>query len=360
MVSGLLVQLRPTTPWRIAPESGARERVDTLFHSDSLYSAITHAMASLGHLDEWIAATAAAETPAVRFTSCFPFVEGTLLITPPRNLWPPPPSSRVRWKGARYVPVSIAEKLLREPDGRLKEDEGWVVDSGSECLLPPPKRGKALAPFRVTIRRSAAVDRLSGVASEPVSTACLEFSAGSGLWTCAVFTSDEARDRWQSPVKAAFRLLADSGLGGQRSRGWGRSAAPEFREGAFPDLLLAGPTQLQPPAPPTSEESDAPPEPAPVYETGYWMLSMFHPAEADTIDWTRGAYSVIDRSGRVESAAAHGALKKSVRMVTEGSVLLAPAAPLGSAADVAPDGFAHPVYRSGFALSIPISWRVVA
>lgn len=360
MISGLLVQLRPTTPWRIAPDSGARERAGTLFHSDTLFSAVTHAMSHLGALDEWLAATAAAPAPAVRFTSCFPFVEGTLLVTPPRNLWPPPPSSRVRWKGARYVPLAVAEKLLNEPDGRLKEDEGWVVDSASECLLPPPKRGKAQTPFRVAVRRTTAVDRFTGLAGDSSNTACLEFSSGSGLWTCAVFSGEEARERWAGPVKAAFRLLSDSGFGGQRSRGWGRAEAPEFREGAFPDLLLSGPTQIQPAPPPAAEEGEPSPEPAPAYETGYWLLSMFHPSEADAVDWTRGAYSIVERNGRVESPSAHGALKKSVRMVTEGSVLLAPAPLQGSAADVAPDGFPHPVYRAGFALSIPISWRVVA
>jgi hypothetical protein len=40
--------------------------------------------------------------------------------------------------------------------------------------------------------------------------------------------------------------------------------------------------------------------------------------------------------------------------VAEGSVLVASAEPRGSAADVAPDGFPHPVYRAGFALAIPI------
>ncbi|MBL8177713.1 MAG: hypothetical protein JNK48_23750 [Bryobacterales bacterium] len=360
MVSGLLVQLRPTTPWRIAPDSGARDRVGTLFHSDSLYSALTHAMGYLGQLEDWLSATAAAQSPAVRFTSCFPFVEGTLLVTPPRNLWPPPPSPRVRWKGARYVPLSVVEKLLKEPDGRLKEDEGWVVDSASECLLPPPRRGKAQAPFRVTVRRSAAVDRFTGTAGEAVATACLEFSEGSGLWTCAAFANEESRERWMGPVKAAFRLLSDSGFGGQRSRGWGRAAAPEFRQGGFPDLLLAGPTEIQPVAAPAGEEGEPVAETAPAYETGYWLLSMFRPAESDVVDWNRGAYSVVERAGRVDSPAASGAVKKSVRMVTEGSVVLAAGAPQGSVADVAPDGFAHPVYRSGHVLSIPISWRVVA
>ena len=63
---------------------------------------------------------------------------------------------------------------------------------------------------------------------------------------------------------------------------------------------------------------------------------------------------MLARGGRVESPAGSGELKKQVRMVAEGSVVYAGAAPCGAAADVAPDGFAHPVFRAGFALAIPL------
>ena len=43
--------------------------------------------------------------------------------------------------------------------------------------------------------------------------------------------------------------------------------------------------------------------------------------------------------------------KKQVRLIEEGSVLFAPSL-RGRAVDVAPDGFAHPVYRAGFALAV--------
>jgi CRISPR/Cas system CSM-associated protein Csm4 (group 5 of RAMP superfamily) len=72
------------------------------------------------------------------------------------------------------------------------------------------------------------------------------------------------------------------------------------------------------------------------------------------VDWRRGNYVVLARSGRVDSPAGSGELKKEIHMVAEGSVLCAAAPPRGSAADVAPDGFAHPVFRAGFALSIPL------
>ena len=103
MPAGLLIRLRPVGPWRIGPDSGDRDRVDRIYHSDSLYSAVTSAMARLDMLDAWLDATARSAEPAVRFSSCFPYQGDTLLVVPPRNLWPPPPSSKVRWKGARFV-----------------------------------------------------------------------------------------------------------------------------------------------------------------------------------------------------------------------------------------------------------------
>jgi len=63
---------------------------------------------------------------------------------------------------------------------------------------------------------------------------------------------------------------------------------------------------------------------------------------------------------RVESEAGWGQMKKNTRMVAEGSVLVSLAEPRGAAADVAPDDFAHPVYRAGFAVSLPVPLKVPA
>jgi CRISPR/Cas system CSM-associated protein Csm4 (group 5 of RAMP superfamily) len=100
----VLVRLRPTGPWRIGPDSGDRDRVDRIYHSDALYSAVSAAMARLGDLPEWLDATARSAAPAVRFSSCFPFQGDLLYVVPPRHVWPPPASSKVRWKGARNHP----------------------------------------------------------------------------------------------------------------------------------------------------------------------------------------------------------------------------------------------------------------
>jgi CRISPR type III-A-associated RAMP protein Csm4 len=473
MNPGLVVKLRPSGPWRIGPDSGARNRVDVIYHSDSLYSAVTAAMTRLGWLEEWLDATARAGESAVRFSSCFPFQDDLGFIVPPRTLWPPlarGQSGRVRWKSARFVPLGIVQALLA---GQVPDETHWTVDGMSECLIPAGQHG----PFRTSVRWNAAVDRLTG-ASERHSAACIEFREGAGLWTIVSFLDEAAYERWGDHVRAAFRLLADTGFGGERSRGWGRAEAPEFIEGVLPDMILpppvaaeeaveaieevvvaaapgaiaeapaveaspepaleaeAAPVETAPeaiaeapaaeavpePAPeapveaasvevapeaiaeaPAVEASPEPapeapaeaapvettpeaiaeapavdaapepapltasliaprstaplavtPEPAPAALEPHWLLGLFTPAADDAVDWSRGNYVVVTRGGRVESPVASGGLKKQLNMIAEGSVVYASSALRGGAPNVAPGGFAHPVFRAGFAVSIPI------
>ncbi|MGP8246497.1 MAG: type III-A CRISPR-associated RAMP protein Csm4 [Bryobacteraceae bacterium] len=451
---GLIVRLTPAGPWRIGPDSGARNHVDPVYHSDTLYGAVSAAMDRLGAFDEWLQATTRRSVAAVAFSSCFPFVEEVNLVVPPRTLWPPSSpallSSRVRWKSARFVPLSLIPSLVA---GAPLSDSQWSVDGPSQCLLPAGKPG----PFRSSLRFHTAVDRLTG-SGERHSVACLEFRPGAGLWTLVSFADEAARECWSDRVKAAFRLLADSGFGGERSQGWGHAAAPDFTEGWLPEMILpaAAPKPAEatvrqsadmaplhappaeppspsrdregavepPPAPnpesassepietaspsrdregtvaeqtPTSEaiehvaaeqsatagaepaavESTEPaipdqpardiaeasvrqspeiaPLPAPTPDTpaqpaaAHWLLSLFTPAPADAVDWTRGNYTLVARAGRVASS---GELKKTAQLVAEGSVLYAASAPGGSAQDVAPDGATHPVFRAGFAVSV--------
>ena len=347
MNPGLVVKLRPVGPWRIGPDSGARNRVDVIYHSDSLYAAVTAAMATLGWLHEWLDATARREAgAAVRFSSCFPFLDEFGYVVPPRTMWPPTASGRVRWRSARFVPLNIVRALL---DGQLPDENHWTIDGTSECLVPEGRQG----PFRTGVRWSAAVDRLTGT-SERHSTACLEFRAGAGLWAVLAFADDQAQAAWSDRVKMAFRVLADTGFGGERSRGWGRSEQPEFVDGVFPDMILTPSAVKDENAASGSESQPAVARAA----APQWLLSLFTPAASDAVDWARGNYEVVSRGGRIESAAGSGGLKKQLNMISEGSVLYAGDSLSGTAADVAPDGFAHPVFRAGFAVAIPLPGEV--
>jgi CRISPR type III-A-associated RAMP protein Csm4 len=334
--SALVVRLRPTGPWRLGPESGARERVENVLHSDSLYSALTCAMNDLGLLSDWLQATAESPSPDVRISSGFPFVGQSLFVPPPRHTWPPATTGKVRWKAARLVPLSLAPALLRDED---LETDRWTADPVSQCLLPVGKHGVSSPPFRVSLRQTAPVDRINLTSSEAFFTACLEFTPGSGIWCLVTFENDAAQEKWSPHVRSAFRLLADSGIGGERSLGWGRSKSPQFQEVSLPEFLTGNGTGFE------------------AVDTGFWLLSLFSPAPLDSIDWGRGDYAVVTRSGRAESRARHGELKRSSRMVEEGSVIFAGAPPVGAARDVAPDGFPHPLYRAGYAVAVAVPVR---
>ncbi len=348
MLPALLTRLQPAGPWRFGPDTGELHRLGHLFHSDTLYSAVCSAMHRMGRLEAWLDATARNEAgPAVRFSSLYPWLGSTLYVAPPRSHWPPPPSARLRSEGSRFVPAELAAHLAAGKP--LAEDE-WCVDAHSGCLLPRSREATG-GPFRAAVRSTAPVDRLSGLAGAPTRTACAEFAANAGLWSVAVFPSPEAEEAWLQPVQAAFRLLADEGLGGQRSRGWGRSAPPEFSSGVFPRLVF-------PEWPEENADAEAAGGENRNAGTAHWLLSLYSPGPADAIDWERGAYSILNRGGRVESAAGWGQPKKPLRMVAEGSVLVAAKPPVGAAPDVAPADFPHPVYRSGHALSLPIHWQV--
>jgi CRISPR type III-A-associated RAMP protein Csm4 len=348
MQPGLLLRLRPLGPWRFGPADGGHDQVDTLFRSDRLYSAVTLAMQRLGLLDAWLEETARADKPAVVFSSLFPFQGDTLYAIPPATLWPPPapllttPSpvflAKIRWKTAHFVPLSVIDSLLT---GQPILADQWLPDPESGCLLRRDR--PSASPFRVVVRSTAAVDRLTNASDEIRPLACVEFEQSAGLWTVARFAGTAEEQSWSAHLQAAFRLLGDSGFGGGRSKGWGQTQAAEFHAGPWPGILLPKLGRLL---------RNAPPAAAGESSGLYWLLSLYSPAAADKVDWSGGNYSLATRGGRVESNFGPGAVKKTVRMVTEGCVVSAAREPVGAAVDVSPDGFAHPVYCSGLALAL--------
>lgn len=337
MPSAFLVSFRPDGPWRIGPDSGARDQAGRIYHSDALFSAVSQVMARLGMLEEWLAATAGnPQGPAARFSSCFPCQEDLLFVVPPLSLWPPAPSLKVRWKGARFVPLFLVAALLADEP---PNEEQWTVDGPSQCLLPHEPRYRS-GPFRPALRSFAAVDRLRGTVKVHTK-ACLEFAPGAGWWALVTFADEAALARWSDPIQSALRVLADTGFGGERSLGWGHSAPPEFTDP--PAGLLGGGNGGSTPG--TSAQSAS------------WLLSLFTPAPEEAIDWQRGSYSLITRGGRIESPVRYGQPKQLLRMVEEGSVLISEGPLRGAAVNVAPDGFPHPVFRAGYAVAVPIPLR---
>ena len=116
MNPGLVVKLRPTGPWRIGPDSGARNRVDVIYHSDSLYSAVTSRHGAAG-VARRVAGRHRAQRLARRCASArvFRFWRRWASSFRRARVWPPSSpallAARVRWKSARFVPLVMVQSL---------------------------------------------------------------------------------------------------------------------------------------------------------------------------------------------------------------------------------------------------------
>src|SRR3954464_8330783 len=194
MQPAVVIRLRPLGPWRCGVGIGQGQAQSAL-RRDRVYSAFTLAMQRLDLLSEWLEATALSSTPAVVFSSLFPFQGDTLFAPPPATVWPPPanlltsPSpvflSKIRWAAAEYVPLSVTESLLLSQP--VLADQ-WIVDGESGCLLRRDR--PSTSPFRHSSRTSAAVGRLTETSLAVRTAACVEFESGSGLWGVARFADE--------------------------------------------------------------------------------------------------------------------------------------------------------------------------
>ncbi|MEO6758426.1 MAG: hypothetical protein ABIO24_03160, partial [Saprospiraceae bacterium] len=185
-------------------------------------------MRLLGWLPEWLAEGAR----STRLTSFFPVQNDVFYAPLPEGLRNYAGLRRVRLEAVRFAPLAAIQSLAT----KKFEESRWVLDLASGCLQPAD-RANAGGPYRPLERHRAAVDRLTGVAASAVSTQGIEFAGNAGAWALFVFADAPAAEVWRGRLKAAFRLLADEGIGGWRAVGWGRSRRPRFKEGELGRLL---------------------------------------------------------------------------------------------------------------------------
>ena len=303
MAQAILFRFEARGVWSAAPSG------PSLVASDPFYGAVCAAMEHFGWLAEWLAAG-----PAVRLSSLFPWQQGTLFAPPPASAWPPVNGlQRLRPKLVRFLPLAAIADLLEE-NGLV--ESRWVLDPASGCLLAADRAG-AGGPFRPVSFEKAAGPKHG-----------IQFAENGGLWGVA-FCQD---DLWRRRIEATLRWLADAGVGGNRTLGWGSSTAVRFESGETVTTVLR-----------RSKQGDG--------SKGWWLLSLFAPAAEEIVHWEQGAYRLAVRSGWVEGTQT---AKRTQRMVAEGSVIYAPEAPAGCLSDVTPEGCQHPVYRNGFAVAVPL------
>ncbi len=318
------------------------EETQEVVSSDSLTSALINAFALMGEAPQVLEALSGRK-PSFLLSSLFPYGPEGLgdgrrrLYAVPRPLTSPKvqhpsvlqragkdlkkirhlePADTLRWLNG--APMAAAElEALRQRAHRLART--WDAESGHGWSA-------------VSLRPRVALDR---GAQNSVIWWCgvVHFRRGAGLYGLVRF-QDEA---WRDPLEAAFRLLGDMGLGGERTYGLGG-----FRFDRFLPLEEVWPEVKRPQKP-----------------TRYLLLSRYAPTaeELGRLPSVLNAWDMEESRGFVVSGRYATTLKrKRVRFLTEGSV--ATEALSGRLVDVTPEhgpalGLPHRVYRSGLGFWFP-------
>lgn len=165
------------------------------------------------------------------------------------------------------------------------------------------------------------------------------FAPGCGLWF-GVQWRDRARRIAGSPLTygdaltQALAVLADDGLGGERTAGYGAFRLGEATEVPLPD---------------------------PVADGAALLLSRYHPATQRQLAGLRhpqAAYRLVKVGGWLRSYDYPAVRRRRLTLVGEGSLVPLPDAVAGDVVDVRPryvqaeTPFPHPVYRYGLALGV--------
>jgi len=318
--------LNMKSPLHVGEMGVGQEETLEYVPSDTLFAALVTTWLEMGRqqlveeLPTW-----EKNGPSLRLTSAFPCLGETLLYPRPLLLMQPKNGDKV-YKKVRWVSRSIFDKMLEDPTQTTLDSlwaqgaahDGVWVDAGESAITE-----QSWATTRVP---KVTVDRMSN-ASTPFHVGRVHFGDQVGLWFAA-----EGEPVWLDALDEALELLADSGLGGQRSRG----------NGVFVLEKLATPALVA-----VAEG-----------ESGYQvLLSRTAPREAqmDALRGDKSSYQLVTVGGWASAPGDHPLIRQRVRMLAEGSIVAA--GPIGQLVDVNPAYHLvdHPIYRYGYGFGVSIN-----
>lgn len=308
---------------------GVSERV---VHSDTLYAAMMQSWATLGR-EDWITAA-----PPFTLSSLFPF-------TRHRDT-----QEIVHFFNKPFVPANVDKQKERSEDAKRFKKVQYVDAWHFQHYLNQTRMTSTVASVKGSYQTNEPIDenflttdvqnrinrpRTDTEDTVPFYTEKLFFKPGSGLFCMVKFENVEAK-AWLS---AALRLLADTGIGTDRSVGNG-----QFKEPTFSTLSL--------------ELPDA---------ADFAMnMSLFCPESPESLQEMLSdpatRYDLVRRGGWLSEP--YGTYRKrSVYMFREGSVFKLPGSePIarGNTVNLQPDDAIlptkvnNPVWRVGKALFLPV------
>ena len=330
-----VVYLEPWGAFHLGERGIGLEETAVIVHADTLHAALVTAASILEGRDavDRLAGT----NPSVLLSSAFPFAGPVRFY--PRPMIPPreaeaQPAGDVKWKDVAY----ISEQLLTAHLTGRPYPSVEVIHGGTALLSG--EEAEAL-------RRFLGMGNLAGLNFWAKATAprvALDVaSQRSGIWHFGRVAFHPGagfffRVRYRHPdfvdrFRAIVRLLADTGLGGDRSSGHGLFKA------RFEEARAVG-----------EPSADRFLTLAPVYPP---------PDQLPALLGSESRYRWLIRGGWISGAAATPYRRRTVRMLAEGSLLTGAANSLwGTVVDVTPEGIPEPlpfrVLRYGFAFAVGV------
>jgi CRISPR-associated protein Csm4 len=321
-----------------------QEETAVHWSSDRLWAALMSRLAEQrgGAEVQRLAEALRGPQPPVAFSSLMPRAGKVRFFPAPMR----PPAENLR-QGVRPKDLKklkwLSEEVFRQAIGGARLDDllsanckhaGLLMTKEELDSLPrsnQPGREKMPAErfWAVERRPRVAVSRVEQK-SQIFYTGRVAFARDAGLWLAARWWDES----WKPILTAALEDLAVSGLGGERSSGFGAATVTRGEPLTLP------------------EAADGP-----------WVsLSRYLPRtdEMAALLGNQAAYTLEQVSGWIDSPQDKNQRRRAVRLLSEGSVLgpVARRAP-GDTVDVQPDydgskPLSHPVWRCGVALAVGV------
>ena len=310
------------SPLHLGRRGVGLEETEISIPADTLFSAICQTWRTFygeEHLTDFLTRYETGEP--FLLTSAFPFAGNTRFFPKPLiDLKVNADDERKKLKKVRFLSerrfrqIVNGEEIAFDPDDLINDGQLWIHDD-DKCPRTVWKTDKRP---RVTLDRqssSSEIWYLGGV----------KFHEGCGLWFGTKFDTEKT----QMQIETILRVLGDTGIGGERSAGYGifdlRSESAEAESEREADRFVT----LSPICPRDTDELNA------------------------LIQGDVG-YTLEERSGWISSTEGSGLRRQQVWMFGEGSVLSGDGAQVGRLVDLKPDSCPHPVWRYAYAWPIKI------
>lgn len=332
--------LEATSPFRVGQRGAELTGSGTLIHSDTVFSAlaVNYRMLYPNDFAAWLEQFH--HSPPFLLSSALPYValsaDDSIRFFPRPKIEPPGTDSYQAFslRKVKLVSQSVFEMWLAN-DNRLSapqylagdaffhQKQVWCTPEEATRIRSTLDISDDIQLWGVQDVPRVTVDRITH-ATNIYHAGRLHFRPGSGLWLGIQWFDAGQR----SAILDTLAILGDSGLGGERSIGHGQFQRVDQTE----TISLPDPTER------------------------FTTLSLYWPntpRQAQTLT-DDSAYDLIIRGGWSDGVHGQAVRRKSVRMLTEGSVLQMLQEPLlGGLANVKPDNEGeHPIYRYGFALPV--------